>query len=52
MTIHKSAKIYKDVILVETSLEDNTFVTKNLPSTNEAFGSNFNDSDDDSDVPF
>ena len=27
MTIHKSAKIYKDVILVETSLEDNTFVT-------------------------
>ena len=32
--------------------EDNTFVTKNLPSPNEAFGSNFNDSDDDSDVPF
>ncbi|MFH7004811.1 replicative DNA helicase [Flavobacterium bizetiae] len=32
--------------------EDNPFVTKNLPSPNEAFGSNLNDDDDDSDVPF
>ncbi|SNR66352.1 replicative DNA helicase [Flavobacterium sp. ov086] len=32
--------------------EDNPFITKNLPSANEAFGSNLNDDDDDSDVPF
>ncbi|QGK77134.1 replicative DNA helicase [Flavobacterium sp. SLB02] len=32
--------------------EDNPFITKNLPSPNEAFGSNLNDDDDDSDVPF
>ncbi|UTN04343.1 replicative DNA helicase [Flavobacterium bizetiae] len=32
--------------------DDNPFVTKNLPSPNEAFGSNLNDDDDDSDVPF
>ncbi|MDN3674400.1 replicative DNA helicase [Flavobacterium branchiarum] len=33
--------------------DNNPFVTKNLPSPNEAFGSNFNDDDDDdSDVPF
>jgi replicative DNA helicase len=33
--------------------DNNPFVTKNLPSANEAFGSNFNDDDDDdSDVPF
>lgn len=32
--------------------EDNPFVTKNLPSPNEAFGSNLNNSNDDSDVPF
>jgi len=32
--------------------EDNPFITKNLPSANEAFGSNLNDLDDDSDVPF
>ena len=32
--------------------DENTFITKNLPSANEAFGSNFNDDDDDSDVPF
>jgi replicative DNA helicase len=31
--------------------EDNPF-TKNLPSANDAFGSNLNDFDDDSDVPF
>jgi replicative DNA helicase len=31
--------------------DDNPFITKNLPSANEAFGSNLND-DDDSDVPF
>ena len=31
--------------------EDNPFFTKNLPSANDAFGSNVN-SDDDSDVPF
>ena len=31
--------------------DDNPFMTKNLPSANEAFGSNIN-SDDDSDVPF
>ena len=30
----------------------NPFITKNLPSANEAFGSNLNDDDDDSDVPF
>ncbi|WP_456315703.1 replicative DNA helicase [Pseudomonas shirazensis] len=32
--------------------DDNPFITKNLPSANEAFGSNLNDDDDDSDVPF
>ncbi|WP_291140694.1 replicative DNA helicase [Flavobacterium sp. UBA7680] len=32
--------------------DDNPFVTHNLPSANEAFGSNLNDDDDDSDVPF
>ncbi|WP_149206375.1 replicative DNA helicase [Flavobacterium johnsoniae] len=32
--------------------EDNQYITKNLPSPNEAFGSNLNDDDDDSDVPF
>ena len=32
--------------------EENPFITKNLPSPNEAFGSNLNDDDDDSDVPF
>ncbi|MFV5686435.1 replicative DNA helicase [Flavobacterium sp. GB2R13] len=32
--------------------DDNPFITKNLPSANEAFGSNLNDPDDDSDVPF
>lgn len=32
--------------------DENSFVTKNLPSANEAFGSNLNDPDDDSDVPF
>jgi replicative DNA helicase len=32
--------------------DDNPFQTKNLPSANEAFGSNLNDFDDDSDVPF
>ncbi|AOC95572.1 MULTISPECIES: replicative DNA helicase [Flavobacterium] len=32
--------------------DDNPFLTKNLPSANEAFGSNLNDDDDDSDVPF
>lgn len=32
--------------------EDNPFFTKNLPSANEAFGSNLNSNDDDSDVPF
>ncbi|MFV8354391.1 replicative DNA helicase [Flavobacterium sp. XS2P14] len=32
--------------------EDNPFITKNLPSANDAFGSNLNDFDDDSDVPF
>ncbi|MCC9061413.1 replicative DNA helicase [Flavobacterium piscisymbiosum] len=32
--------------------EDNPFITKSLPSPNEAFGSNLNDDDDDSDVPF
>jgi replicative DNA helicase len=31
--------------------EDNPFITKNLPSANDAFGSSSN-SDDDSDVPF
>ena len=32
--------------------EDNPFMTKNLPSANEAFGSTFNSNLDDSDVPF
>ncbi|WP_163398866.1 replicative DNA helicase [Flavobacterium fluviatile] len=32
--------------------DDNHYITKNLPSANEAFGSNLNDDDDDSDVPF
>ena len=32
--------------------DENSFITKNLPSPNEAFGSNLNDDDDDSDVPF
>jgi len=32
--------------------DDNPFFTKNLPSPNEAFGSNLNSNDDDSDVPF
>jgi replicative DNA helicase len=33
--------------------DDTTFITKNLPSANDAFGSNFNnDDDDDGDVPF
>ncbi|MGO4906647.1 replicative DNA helicase [Flavobacterium sp. W20_MBD1_R3] len=32
--------------------DDNPFVAKNLPSANDAFGSNLNDPDDDSDVPF
>jgi replicative DNA helicase len=32
--------------------DDNPFMTKNLPSPNEAFGSNINSNDDDSEVPF
>ena len=32
--------------------DDNPFITKNLPSANDAFGSNLNDPDDDIDVPF
>lgn len=32
--------------------DDNPFITKNLPTANDAFGSNLNDDDDDSDVPF
>jgi replicative DNA helicase len=32
--------------------DDNPFMTKNLPSANEAFGSNLNSNDEDSDVPF
>lgn len=32
--------------------DDNPFFTKNLPSPNEAFGSNLNSNYDDSDVPF
>jgi replicative DNA helicase len=32
--------------------DDNPFTTKNLPSANEAFGSNINSDVDDSDVPF
>ena len=32
--------------------DDNPFQTKNLPSPNEAFGSNLNANEDDSDVPF
>jgi replicative DNA helicase len=32
--------------------DDNPFMTKNLPSPNEAFGRNINSNNDDSDVPF
>jgi len=32
--------------------DDSSYITKNLPSPNEAFGSNFNNDDDDGDVPF
>jgi replicative DNA helicase len=32
--------------------DDNPFQTKNLPSPHEAFGSNLNDDEDDSDMPF
>jgi replicative DNA helicase len=32
--------------------DDNPFQTKSLPSAHEAFGSNLNDDDDDSDMPF
>lgn len=32
--------------------DDNPFQTKSLPSANEAFGSNLNEPEDDSDVPF
>jgi len=34
------------------NLDDAPFITKNLPSANEAFGSNLNNDDDDSEVPF
>jgi replicative DNA helicase len=34
------------------NMDDNPFITKNLPSPNEAFGSSMNSFDDDSDVPF
>ncbi len=37
---------------MNTAQDDNPFQTKNLPTANEAFGSNMNNSDDDSDVPF
>ena len=37
---------------MNTAQEDNPFQTKNLPTANEAFGSNLNENDDDSDVPF
>ncbi|MBC7641783.1 MAG: replicative DNA helicase [Flavobacterium sp.] len=36
---------------MNTAQDDNPFQTKNLPTANEAFGSNMNDGDD-SDVPF
>ena len=36
---------------MNSAQDDNPFQTKNLPTANEAFGSNMND-DDDSDVPF
>jgi len=32
--------------------QDAPFLTKNLPSANEAFGSNMNNGDDDGDLPF
>jgi len=34
------------------SSNSNAFITKNLPSANEAFGSNMNSAHDDDDVPF
>ena len=34
------------------NMDETAFLTKNLPSANEAFGSNFNSNPDDSDVPF
>ena len=37
---------------MNTAQDDNPFQTKNLPTANEAFGSNLNENDDDSDVPF
>ncbi len=37
---------------MNTAQDDNPFQTKNLPTANEAFGSNMNNNDDDSDVPF
>ena len=37
---------------MNTAQDDNPFRTKNLPTANEAFGSNINNEDDDSDVPF
>ncbi len=37
---------------MNTGQEDNPFMTKNLPTANEAFGSSSNNVDDDSDVPF
>ena len=32
--------------------DDNPFQTKNLPSANEAFGSNLNEKEDDDEMPF
>lgn len=34
------------------NMDDNPFLTKNLPSPNDAFGHNLNPPEDDSDVPF
>ena len=41
-----------DAIPSGMNRDDNPFITPNLPSPNEAFGSNMNNFDDDSDVPF
>jgi replicative DNA helicase len=37
---------------MNSSHDDNPFQTKNLPTANEAFGSNMNNNEEDSDVPF
>jgi replicative DNA helicase len=45
--------IYDDVLTSKMNSDDNPFITQNLPSPNEAFGSSANTpEDDDGDLPF